>query len=104
MADQVLDAVGERMRGGSAASTRLTLGGHEVLLDADWPKEGDALDASFLTGAKDVGGAGDFMRVGADELLLASSFHLASAAGTEDAPRWSLWGRGARSSFKRQGR
>ena len=95
----MLDAVGERMRGGSAASTRLTLGGHEVLLDADWPKEGDALDASFLTGAKDVGGAGDFMRVGADELLLASSFHLASAAGTEDAPRWSLWGRGARSSF-----
>ena len=95
----MLDAVGERMRGGSAASTRLTLGGHEVLVDADWPNEGDALGASFLTGAKDVGGAGDFMRVGADELLLASSFHLASAAGTEDAPRWSLWGRGTRSSF-----
>ena len=88
VADQVLDAVGERMRGGSAASTRLTLGGHEVLVAADWPNEGEALD-----------GAGDFMRVGADELLLASSFHLASAAGTEDAPRWSLWGRGARSSF-----
>ena len=33
------------------------------------------------------------------ELLLASSFHLASAEGTEDAPRWTLWGRGARSSF-----
>ena len=33
------------------------------------------------------------------ELLLASSFHLASAEGTGNAPRWSLWGRGARSSF-----
>ena len=121
--DQVLDAVGERMRGGSAASTRLTLGGREVLLDAEWPKEGEARGASFLTGAKGAVGAGDFLRGGADprerehlfvhkaadasssrassmsELLLASSFHLASAEGTGNAPRWSLWGRGARSSF-----
>ena len=50
VADQMLDAVGERMRGGSAASTRLTLGGHEVLVDADWPNEGEARGASFLTG------------------------------------------------------
>ena len=45
VADQVLDAVGERMRGGSAASTRLTLGGHEVLVagreDGDRPVAGD---------------------------------------------------------------
>ena len=96
VADQVLDAVGERMRGGSAASTRLTLGGHEVLVDADWPNEGEARGASFLTGeAADASAS----RVSLSELLLASSFHLASAAGTEDAPRWSLWGRGARSSF-----
>ena len=47
VADQVLDAVGERMRGGSA-STRMTLGGREVLLDAEWPKEGD-----FLRGGVD---------------------------------------------------
>ena len=123
VADQVLDAVGERMRGGSAASTRMTLGGREVLLDAEWPKEGEARGASFLTGAKGAVGAGDFLRGGADprerehlfehkaadasslrassmsELLLASSFHLASAEGTGNAPRWSLWGRGARSSF-----
>ena len=121
--DQVLDAVGERMRGGSAASTRMTLGGREVLLDAEWPKEGEARGASFLTGAKGAVGAGDFLRGRADprerehlfvhkaadasssrassmsELLLASSFHLASAEGTGNAPRWSLWGRGARSSF-----
>ena len=96
VADQMLDAVGERMRGGSAAATRLTLGGHEVLVDADWPKEGEALDASSLTGeAADASAS----RVSLSELLLASSFHLASAAGTEDVPRWSLWGRGARSSF-----
>ena len=123
VADQVLDAVGERMRGGSAASTRMTLGGREVLLDAEWPKEGEARGASFLTGAKGAVGAGDFLRGGADprerehlfehkaadasssrassmsELLLASSFHLASAEGTGNAPRWSLWGRGARASF-----
>ena len=122
VADQVLDAVDERMRGGSA-STRMTLGGREVLLDAEWPKEGEALRTSPLTGAKGPGGAGDFLRGGVDprerehlferkaadalasrahsmgELLLASSFHLASAEGREDASRWSLWGRGARSSF-----
>ena len=122
VADQVLDAVDERMRGGSA-STRMTLGGREVLLDAEWPKEGEALRTSPLTGAKGLGGAGDFLRGGVDprerehlferragdalasrahsmgELLLASSFHLASAEGREDASRWSLWGRGARSSF-----
>ena len=124
VADQVLDAVGERMRGGSA-STRMTLGGREVLLDAEWPKEGEALRTSFPTGAKGPGGAGDFLRGGADprerehlferkavdalasrtasmsELLLASSFHIASGEGEGkgESGRWSLWGRGARSSF-----
>ena len=98
VADQMLDAVGERMRGGSAASTRLTLGGHEVLVDADWPNEGEARGASFLTGeAADASSSRAFSSL--SELLLASSFHLASAAGTGNAPRWSLWGRGARSSF-----
>ena len=33
------------------------------------------------------------------ELLLASSFHLASAGDAATGARWSLWGRGARSSF-----
>ena len=125
VADHVLGAVNDRMQGGSAASTRMTLGGREVLLDAEWPKEGEALRASLLTGAKGLGGAGDFPRGSMDpreeerlfehkaaradasasraasmnELLLASSFHLASAEGTEDAPRWTLWGRGARSGF-----
>ena len=129
VADHVLGAVNDRMQGGSAASTRMTLGGREVLLDAEWPKEGEALRASLLTGAKGLDGgldgAGDFPRGSMDpqeeeylfehkaaradasasraasmsELLLASSFHLASAEGTEDAPRWTLWGRGARSSF-----
>ena len=33
------------------------------------------------------------------ELLLASSFHLASAQKADPDPRWSLWGRGARTSF-----
>ena len=122
VADQVLDAVDERMRGGSA-STRMTLGGREVLMGAEWPKEGEAL--STLTGAKGLGGAGDFLRGGVDPregehlferkaadalasrahsmsgLLLASSFHIASGEGEGkgESGRWSLWGRGARSSF-----
>ena len=34
------------------------------------------------------------------ELLLASSFHLASAQDAGAGPRWSVWGRAARSSFE----
>ena len=34
------------------------------------------------------------------ELLLASSFHLASAHNADMGPRWSVWGRAARSSFE----
>ena len=43
VASQAVDAVKERLEGGAAA-TRVTLGGHEVLLDADAAAEG-TLDA-----------------------------------------------------------
>ena len=106
VADQVLDAVGARVDG-SGASTRVTLGGQEVLL-------GDAA-AGALGGEPGVGPSfadwrGDLGNRGGDappretsmsELLLASSFHMASAGGGNGngSGRWSLWGRGARSGF-----
>ena len=106
VASQAMDAVKERLEGGAAA-TRVTLGGHEVLLDADAGAEGTlgALPASL-----DVGGRGvlagretdsPLREVSARELLLGSSFHLASAGGGEGngSARWSLWGRVATGGF-----
>ena len=110
-AEHVMEAVGARIEGRSSGSTRLTLGGRRVPLDASWPAEG-ALPTS-RTRAGDFGGllteghAGPW-REGDDyaaravpmsELLRGSSFHLASAGTAEQGPRWSFWGRGAHSSF-----
>ena len=101
VADQVLDAVGARIDGGSPASTRVMLGGQEVLL-------GDAAADALGGGPSLAGWRGGLWKRGEDspareasmsELLLASSFHLASAPGVESGPRWSLWGRGARTGF-----
>ena len=114
VAEQVLDAVGARIEGNSNSPgpARLTLGGHQVVLDASWP----GADGTFFG---DAGGLGpdlreakDLLRAEADDstaqeistagLLMASSFHMASAGrrGSEDANgRWSLWARGSRASF-----
>ena len=111
VADQVLDAVGARLEGGGP--TRVTLGGREVIL-GDPARAGEALAALSTLSGKDTGAAfagwrgglekqsgGSLAReVSVSELLLASSFHLASAPGGEAGPRWSLWGRGARTSFE----
>ncbi|MYD92250.1 MAG: hypothetical protein F4Y02_00865 [Chloroflexi bacterium] len=106
-AEHVLDAVGARIEGG-AASTRVTLDGHEVLLgDAAGALEaitasGSGIGPAFAGWREDVGKqGGDALArdVSMSELLLASSFHLASAEKADSGPRWSLWGRGARTSF-----
>ena len=104
VADQVLDAVGARLEGGGP--TRVTLGGREVLLGGPARAEealaalrGEPRPAGWrggLAGRRDDSLARE---VSMSELLLASSFHLASASGVESGPRWSLWGRGARSGF-----
>ena len=105
VAEQVLDAVGARVDGG-AAPTRVALGGQEMLLgDAAW----EALDGDLEPGGGPslADRRGDPWKRGEDspretsmsELLLASSFHMASAEGETGGPRWSLWGRGARTSF-----
>ena len=110
VADQVLDAVGARLEGGSVASTRLALGGHEVVLgDAALKALGGELEPGAGPSSP-AGWRGDPGKHGEDsparevsmgELLLSSSFHMASAGGGEGSGsgRWSLWGRGARSSF-----
>ena len=113
VAENVMEAVGARIEGNSPASSRLTFGGHEALLDAEWPAAG-ALPASWtkkgdsgrrLSGGR-LGRWGEkddspAREVTMGELLLGSSFHLASASseGKGASGRWSLWGRGARSSF-----
>ena len=105
VSEQVLDAVSART-GGRAAPARVTLGGHEVALDAAWPAEG-ALpgsgaredDFARLMRGEDAQ-APSVREVSMTDLLLASSFHMASAAEADASTgRWSLWGRGARSSF-----
>ena len=126
VADHVMEAVGARIEGKSLAQAQLTLGGYRVLMDVPWPGEGagGALSASLLgesgldpglartgglwTGAdlrsRDFGRDGDdspARAVSMSEFMLASSFHLASAHGEkeDEGGRWSLWGRGLRSSF-----
>ena len=110
VAEQVLEAVGARIEGNSPGSTQLTLGGHQVVLGASWPgAEGTLLGAGVL--GPDLREAKYLLRAEADDspaqeistagLLMASSFHMASAdGGKEDAKgRWSLWARGSRASF-----
>ena len=110
-AEHVMEAVGARIEGSSSGSTRLTLGGRPVPLDASWTAE-EATPTS-RTKERDFGrllteGHAGLWREGDDdvaraatmsELLRGSSFHLASAATAEQGPRWSLWGRGAHASF-----
>ena len=129
VADQVMEAVGARIEGRTPASAQLTLGGRQVLMDAKWPAGEGSLPASWTKAGgisstaippSSVGidfggpltqgrGAGlgregndsPAQEVSMSEFLLASSFHMASAGGEDkDASgRWSMWGRGARSSF-----
>ena len=112
VAEQVLEAVGARIEGNSNSPgpARLTLGGHQVVLGASWPgADGTLLGAGVL--GPDLRDVKDLLRAEADDstageistagLLMASSFHMASAdGGKEDAKgRWSLWARGSRASF-----
>ena len=108
VAGQVLDAVGARVDGG-AASARVTLGGQEILLgDAarealgGEPAAGVGIGSSLADWRGGLGKqSGDSLprEASMSELLLASSFHMASAEKMDAGPRWSLWGRGARTGF-----
>ena len=99
VADQVLGAVGARIWGGSGGRSHVVLGGHEVARAAPTPDEGEALPALLQAAARE--GANSSPAPTPSELFVGSSLQLATAAGgAEDVPRWTLWARGARSSFE----
>ena len=113
-ARHVVEAIDARLRG--EASSGVVFGGHRLEFGAD-PRLGEtetqggadsgrlARDAPELdfkerfdpeTGQEVIAHESELTM---PELLLASSFHLASAREPDTDSRWSLWGRGARSSF-----
>ena len=105
VAEHVTEAIGERMR--ARSGSRVVLGGKSLLLGGAAEREAvnsrltEALlksaDERFLRGEDaplpQVG------EISMPELLLGSSFHLASAENPAREARWSVWGRGAKSSF-----
>ncbi len=99
-AEHVSDAIGERVQG--APHPRLVVSGQSLLADGGsslpWVESvrGGFDDDSRHGGAEPRG----FRGLTARELLLTSSFHLASAADPAAGARWSVWGRAAGSSFK----
>ena len=113
VAEQVLDAVGARVEGNSNSPgpAQLTLGGHQVVLDASWHRAEDTLLGEAGVLGPDLRETRDLLRAEADAspvseistagFLMASSLHMASADGGKDDAhgRWSLWARGSRSSF-----
>ena len=99
-AEHVTEAIGERMRG--ARSPRLTLGGQNIDLSASpLPLADVDSDARLAVGLLDERNGEDSTsrEMSMSELLLASSFHLASAEGAGAGGGWSFWGGAARSSF-----
>ncbi len=107
-AENVVEAVGARIGGGAAPG--VVLGGHSL---TGGKAEREAIEsrlAEALLKERDARlGRGEEMpapsvrEVSMSELLLASSFHMASAENMDAGSRWSLWGRGARSSFEGAG-
>ncbi|MCY4381724.1 MAG: hypothetical protein OXE44_01075 [Nitrospinae bacterium] len=99
-AEHVTEAIGDRMRG--APSTRVTLGGQDIDLAGSPLPLADADSGIRLTeGLLDERSGENALsrEISMSELLLASSFHLASADGTDTGGGWSFWGGAARSGF-----
>ncbi len=107
-AGHVAGAIDGRLSGGAAG---VVLGGHSLTggkaeREAIESRLAEALlkEREARLGRGEEAPVSSVREVSMSELLLASSFHMASAGGG-DAPggRWSLWGRGARSSFEGAG-
>ena len=91
---QVLEAVGERLLGGSDAGTQATLAGHR-LEGVEPVAEGEEQAAPA---------PGEHRTMSGQELLAGSSFRLAlapegGADGAVAGNRWTAWGRGAATHF-----
>ena len=105
--DQVLDAVEGRVSASQAPEMALRLGGQDLALGDSSEREvlESRLREDFLHNRDERLKRGEDVPHPEDrettmpEFLLASSFHLASAGDAATGARWSLWGRGARSSF-----
>ena len=110
---QVVEMISGRMNAPAPVGAKMTLGGRRVDLNDDMERLLANEGAGF---ARNAGGSGrlalggdestgTYRKTTVSELLRGGSFHLASAKGAEDAPggRWSMWGRGARTSFEGAG-
>ena len=121
-AGHVADAIAGRLRG--APGSRVVFGSQDLASGEGFLLRGKTLDAGspgddFLPGGKDPDGGlltatphisldertGEelerpWRELSMPELLLASSFHLASSQNMERDSRWALWGRATRSSFE----
>ena len=114
-AGHVSEAIGGRLRG--EPGRRVVLGGQQLAgggaFFAQAPGRGDGASGG-RPGRSSLPAGSLGLRTGEEreapwrelemsELLLASSFHLASAESMDASSRWSVWGRGARTSFEGTG-
>ncbi len=118
-AGQAVEMIAGRLNAPAPSGAKMTLGGQTVNLDEDPERLLMKKGAGFVSFAQDGGGSGGLARLRAEnrltgrdapetyrettvsELLSGGSFHLASAKDAgEAAGRWSIWGRGSRTSFE----
>ena len=117
---QAVEMITGRMNAPAPGGSRMTLGGRSVDLNEDperlLAKEGAGFTSPAYEGTGSLGLArrgtaggpggdestGAYRETTVSELLRGGSFHLASAQEAEAVPggRWSMWGRGARTSFE----
>ncbi len=121
---QAVEMISNRLSSSTQSGATMTLGGQTVKLDADseryLTKDGAGFDfASHAHGGLDTRGiararianrptpwnddsTGSYREMTLNGLLAGASFHLASTGEAAEAAgsQWSLWGRGARSSFE----
>ena len=104
-AGHVAEAIDGRLSGGGAAG--VVLGGQSLSGGGAEREDLESRLAETLLKEREVrlgrgeeAQASSVREVAMSDLLLASSFHMASAEKVDAGSRWSLWGRGARSSFE----
>ncbi len=120
---QAVDMISNRLNAPAQGGAKMTLGGRTVKLDADpdsyLAKEDVGLTASLAHDGIDSRGLsrpiltnrltngeedspGAYREMTMSQLLSGASFHLASTKEAAEAAgsRWSIWGRGAQSSFE----
>ena len=121
---QAVDMISSRLNAPAQGGAKMTLGGQTVKLDADMERylTKDAAGLGFASLAhngvdtrglarartanrlttKNDDSTDSYREMTMSRLLSGASFHLASAKGAAEAPggSWSIWGRGAQSSFE----